>query len=199
MKRIGVFGASFNPPTVGHYDVIEQAAPFFDEILLVPSLSHPFLKQLESIENRLAMLTRFVDNISDQNIKKCVKIFNIEATLQKKLPPLSLIYTYDVLLETAHFYQTLSKPIQLRFIVGPDISQFDVWQKFYRYKDIEKNWPLFIAKENQPIHSTQVRNCVLKYEHDKDALLTALHPLVGEPIARYIIQHKLYQDRKGTL
>ena len=35
MKRSAVFTGSFDPPTVGHFDVIKRASPLFDEIHVV--------------------------------------------------------------------------------------------------------------------------------------------------------------------
>jgi len=195
MQQIGVFGASFNPPTCGHQDVINQALTYFDEVLLVPSLSHPFQKSLAPIEHRLAMLRIFLSHWHPQPAGKIVKIFNVESVVQAMHPGKEPIYTYDVLSTLNTLYMANQKPFQLRFIIGPDNASPKVWKKFYRFDEIEKNWPLFIAKEHIPIHSTLVKETILQLAQDEQALEKALVPLVGEGIARYIIAHHLYSNK----
>ncbi len=190
MQQIGVFGASFDPPTIGHTSVIEQALKVFDEILLVPSLSHPFLKNLAPIADRLAMLKLFLNHWQGNPDGDKVKIYNVEAVLQQQQTIQSPIYTYDVLSAIEKIYQVKQQDFQLRFIVGPDIAKAQVWQKFYRYQDIEKQWPLFIAQEIIPVHSTMVREAVAQHGD--------ITPWVGEPIARYIFQHGLYQAKENS-
>lgn len=194
MKRIGVFGASFNPPTLGHQDVLNQCLDQFDEILLVPSLFHAFRKNLAPIEHRLAMLKIFSQRWQHEN--KCqVSIFNIEAKMAAANPSLNVIYTFDVLVEIEKFFQAENIPVSLRFIIGPDIASQEVWQKFYRYQEIEKRWPLFIAQEQVLIHSTMVKELLAQNPSDK-LLEEKLITLVGKEIADYILEHQLYLPSK---
>lgn len=193
MIRIGVFGASFNPPTRGHEDVINQALSHFDEILLVPSIAHPFEKKSISLADRLVMLELF---IAPWEKKKpgVVKILNIEPMIQAKQlhkDKVGRVYTFDVLSEI----QLQRKKAKLSFILGPDNANPEIWKKFYRYQDIEKQWGVWVAKENLPIHSTVVRNVVAVSTADKNKLEASLIQWVSEPIAHYIIQHHLYENK----
>ncbi|MDR2103226.1 MAG: pantetheine-phosphate adenylyltransferase [Treponema sp.] len=54
-----VFPGSFDPPTLGHLNIIERAASFFDEILVVAAENRQ-KKYLFSAEERKAMLTELV-------------------------------------------------------------------------------------------------------------------------------------------
>ncbi len=198
MQRIGVFGASFNPPTLGHFDALKQALPHFDEILLVPSLSHPFGKNLAPIVHRLAMLEIFLNDLQSLQLGHNVKISLIEQSMQMKGQAKEFIYTYDVLTELSKLYQSQHQSVSLRFILGPDNNHPDVWHKFYRYQEIEQNWPLFVAKENLPIHSTMVREICMRYRDEPQKRRKELIELVGEPIANYIEQHKLYREKESA-
>lgn len=193
MIRIGVFGASFNPPTRGHEDVINQALSDFDEILLVPSIAHPFEKKSISLTDRLAMLELFIAPWEKKK-PSVVKIVNIEPQIQAKQSHKDKVYTFDVLSEI----QSQQKKCKLSFIIGPDNADPEVWKKFYRYEDIEKQWGIWVAKENFPIHSTMVRNMIAESTGDKNKLEASLTQWVSEPIAHYIIQHHLYEN-KSTL
>jgi nicotinate-nucleotide adenylyltransferase len=190
VQRVGVFGASFDPPTLGHRDVIIQAISAFDEILLVPSVSHAFQKNLTPIKNRLAMLKIFVDPWQQEGAHQ-VKIVNIEAVIQRTAPS-QYVYTYDVLSALTKRYRKQGKAVQIHFIAGPDIARPDVWQRFYRFKEIEERWPLFIAKERVAIRSTTVREYIGASPPDlKEKLIT----WVGEPIMQYILKRQLYHSR----
>ena len=194
MQRIGVFGAAFNPPTLGHRDVLEQVRSHFDEILLVPSVSHAFGKNMISLEHRLAMLTLFID---DLDFKTKITLSDIEQVLLSQLKTEGPIYTYDVLTALTQQYQVRNKNVTIHFILGPDNSNPAIWHKFYRYQDIEKQWPLFVAKENLAIHSTQAREICASYADNPSLRLQKLMMLVGEKIAYYIEQHQLYREREG--
>ncbi len=185
MQRIGVMGASFNPPTLGHASVIAQAYPDFDTILLVPSLLHAFQKSLAPILHRLAMLNLLIDNELKASEKERVKIDNIEPQLLRLHPERPFIYTFDVLTAIEERYQKEGTEIDMQFIVGPDLAMPSVWQRFYRYQEIEQRWPLYVVKEFVAIHSTMAR--AVKHQAE-------LATLVGDSIATYILQHHLYDD-----
>lgn len=198
MTRIGVFGASFNPPTRGHEDVVNQALAHFDEVLLVPSLAHPFGKSSIAMPHRLEMLKLFVEPWQQKIPPDRVKIFNVEVLIQARDPHKQKITTYDVLSELDVIYGAHQRQYSLHFILGPDNADPNVWKKFYRYTDIEKQWHIFVAKENTPIRSTSVRELISKLKHDKKTLLKALIEVVSEPIAHYILQNSLYCDKEDV-
>lgn len=187
MHRIGVFGASFNPPTRGHQDVIEQALPYFDEIWLVPSAYHAFQKPLIPLAQRLAMLKLFLQNWQTEKIK----IINIEEILFS-IQPQKAVFTFDVLSALQALCQIHYTSFQLTFILGPDNKDPAIWQKFYRFADIEKKWPLFIAQERLPIRSTLIRELV-KQNSTINLTKADLTEFLDEKIAHYILTHNLYQ------
>ena len=56
--RIAVMGSAFNPPTLGHVDVIEQALANADRVWLVPSFRHAWGKEMAPYLDRCAMSQR---------------------------------------------------------------------------------------------------------------------------------------------
>lgn len=192
MKLIGMLGACFNPPTLGHKDVIEQAMQKFDEILLVPSLSHPFGKSLAPSQHRLEMMRIFISQWKSQNLTTKITIFNVEAMLKVagfKDP----IYSYDVLDAVENIYKNQLDDFKLEFIVGPDNAASEVWQRFYKHDEILRRWDLFVVKEQVPIRSSAVRELVAKsFLHDPK-LYAELIKMVPPQIADYIIKFHLYQ------
>lgn len=56
--KIGLFGAAFDPPHLGHQHLIAELlkANLVDQVWVVPVKSHPFAKPLSPVEHRLAMV-----------------------------------------------------------------------------------------------------------------------------------------------
>lgn len=67
MLRLAVYPGSFDPPTLGHLDVIERASKLFDHLIVaagVNSAKEPFL----STEERLEALRQSVAHLSNVEI-----------------------------------------------------------------------------------------------------------------------------------
>jgi pantetheine-phosphate adenylyltransferase len=63
------FPGSFDPPTLGHMNIIQRAAGIFDELLVVVAENRQ-KKYLFSAEERVSMLRRLVE--STKNVSICV-------------------------------------------------------------------------------------------------------------------------------
>jgi pantetheine-phosphate adenylyltransferase len=66
MRRLAIYPGSFDPPTLGHLDVIERAAKLFDEIVVavgVNSAKKPLLSERERLE-ALRASTAHLSNVT---------------------------------------------------------------------------------------------------------------------------------------
>ena len=181
--HIGVFGSAFDPPTLGHQDVLQQAAEQFDQILLVPSASHAFNKKSQPFDVRLALLKIFVESAK---VNTELIVCDLEARLLVKNPS-APVYTFDVLEALESQYQGT---VELSFIRGPDNATPNIWGRFYKSREIEQRWSLFTAKERLNIRSSKVRSLL-----GSPAVDTAhtLDDLLLPEVMAYLQQHKLYQ------
>ena len=62
---LAVYAGSFDPPTFGHFDLIERASKIFDHVIIAIG-RHPTKKPLFSVEERIAMLqeiSRGIENV----------------------------------------------------------------------------------------------------------------------------------------
>ena len=184
--KTGVFGSAFNPPTLGHQDVLCQAAVHFDRILLVPSASHAFSKKLLPFAQRVTMLECF---LKDVIVSGCeLELCTLEETLLNNAPD-KPVYTFD-LMEALE--QQYGQEVELGFIRGPDNADPAVWNCFYKAGDIEQRWQLFTARERRSIRSSLVRSLTASATSDdnrKKVLDDLLHPSVRD----YVLLNKLYQ------
>src|SRR5688572_21387140 len=55
MRRLAIYPGSFDPPTLGHLDVIERAARLFDHLIVALGVNNS-KKPLLSVEERLEAL-----------------------------------------------------------------------------------------------------------------------------------------------
>ncbi|MRI33323.1 nicotinate-nicotinamide nucleotide adenylyltransferase [Endozoicomonas sp. OPT23] len=182
--RIGIFGSAFNPPTLGHLDVIEQAAKEFDCILLMPSAAHAFAKDMQPFQHRLSMAEHFVN---EAEVDECqLEASAIEAELLRANPD-KPVYTYDLLC----YLEKLYPEAELGFIRGPDNAAPETWNRFYKAAEIENRWQLFTASERLNIRSTKVRELVAEgIVKNKEAL----KPLLFSSVYQYILDNGLYQQ-----
>lgn len=65
-----VFPGSFDPPTLGHLNVIERACPIFSEIDVVVAVN-PEKKYLFTAEERVEMLRELTKNFKNVHIHTC--------------------------------------------------------------------------------------------------------------------------------
>ncbi len=183
-ERIGIFGSAFNPPTLGHLDVIQQAATQFDRILLIPSAAHAFAKDMEPFQHRLDMVERFV---GEAVVAECqLEVSGAEAELLSACPG-KPVYTYDLLCHLESLYPKAG----LGFIRGPDNAAPKTWSRFYKASEIESRWHLFTADERLNVRSTKVRELVAEGTSSNEEVIK---PLLFSSVYRYILDNGLYQQ-----
>ena len=149
--RIGVFGSAFNPPHMGHADVLAQAVKSFDTLVVVPSYKHAFGKNMMPYAFRLEMTQALV---ADIQLERNVVVSDVEQLIAAGQNDDYPIYTYHVLrqLETEFGHGRLT------FIVGPDNADPATWKRFYRSDDILNRWGIWAAEERLHVRSTLIRN-----------------------------------------
>ena len=126
MQKTGVFGSAFNPPTQGHRDVLIQAAPHFDNILLVPSVAHAFHKKTLPLAKRVELLEAF-----------CVDISTVFCKFEISLIESELLKTGEALASISLAKQSSRTPLpkqvrtQLQEWLTPAVMALILEQKLY--------------------------------------------------------------------
>lgn len=200
IHRVAVFGGSFDPPTLGHQSVIEQVITQVDEVVLVPSLAHAFGKKLTPLPIRLQMLTLFIQDLVEKypNFENKIHVLNIEPDLIH-LHSTGYVYTYDVLDKVEKLFQQQNKTqstcqIEINFVIGPDLADPNVFNRFYRANDILKKWSIILVEQMLSIRSTYVREYLSKkaLSIPSDELIMHLHTMLGPRLTEDIIANKRY-------
>lgn len=191
MKRIGIFGGSFNPPHVGHIALAEAIvkADLVDEVWMVLSPLNPFKQTDGSLapdSDRMAMLRLAVDG------HPSLKASDIELTMPRP----------NYTINTMERLRALNPDCRFRLIIGQDN-----WQAFDRWRDADTLRRLYspivyrragadgrtgdiVGAETLsdapllPVSSTQIR--------ERIACGLPVNNMVPPAVYRYIREHHLY-------
>jgi nicotinate-nucleotide adenylyltransferase len=192
MKRVALFGGSFNPPHVAHQLValyVLETQPI-DELWFVPTYSHPFGKQLASFDHRVAMSELAIAALGPR-----VRVSRAEEELAQK-PGFVASRTIDLVDHIA------AQGYAPRLAIGTDILAET--HKWYRWDELVTKAPLIVVGRaghalpegsaetgvTMPfISSTRVRELLAQ---STDSARDELRGLLPKEVLVYIAQHHLY-------
>ncbi len=143
MEKIAVFGSAFNPPSLGHKSVIDSLN-HFDRILLVPSISHAWGKEMLDFDIRCQLIEVFIKDIDSTKV-------TLSKLEQELVTPGKSVTTYEVLTKIEQIFPHSD----ITFVIGPDnLFNFD---KFYKSSEILQRWSIMVCPERIPVRSTEIR------------------------------------------
>ena len=151
MKRIGIYGGTFNPPHVGHVRAVQYAlcALELDELLVIPASVSPG-KNAEAPETtaqqRLDMISLAMQDIPN------VRVVDLE--LQRG----DVSYTADTLDEIRQWYPEA----ELVLLMGTD--KFMSFPEWYRAEDILKNASLAVFSRGKYPKNDEIQTQLEKVE-----------------------------------
>ena len=189
MRRVGLFGGSFNPPHVAHQLVaLYVLETLVDEIWFVPTYSHPFGKALAAYDHRVAMCELAVAPLGAR-----AQVSRAEHELAQK-PDFVASRTLDLI---EHF---IAKHGGAKFhlVVGSDIlGETDKWHRWDEVSRLAP--PIVLGRSGYPLPPGSVETGVVMPEisatrirdllANKDPGVAALLP---QTVLRYIERHGLY-------
>lgn len=199
--KIILFGGSFNPPHLGHQQMVEAvlAANLADEVWYLPVGIHDFGKHIAPAQDRLAMLELLLPEAGSALAKR-VRIEDCE------LRRSGVSHSADTLDYLAARYPQH----QFSFLMGSDnLAKFHLWQDRqgrdfhyllsrypvlvyprtgFPFEPLYENMLALIDLPAVDISSTQVREAMQK----NDASDTDLVQLLDQKIIKYIRERQLY-------
>lgn len=143
MRNIAVFGSAFNPPSLGHKNVIESLTQF-DLILLVPSIAHAWGKEMLDFQLRCNLVDAFMKDLTINHVELCKDEEQLLAADNR-------VTTYQLLNHLAVVYPD----DRLTFIIGPDnLMNFS---KFHKADEIMDRFSVMALPEKVKVRSTDIR------------------------------------------
>lgn len=180
MKRVVLFGGSFDPPHNGHAAICSWllAQGNTDAVWVIPCFIHPFGKDMAPFPARFDMCVSAFERFGEK-----VRVLDVE----KRLGGVSLtVRTVEHLKE--HHPQN-----HFSFAVGGDIqSERNKWHQFDKLKTLVDiiTIPRGPGSHIPDVSATEVRNRVESG--------MSVDELVPPGVAVYITSHKLYSSPKSS-
>jgi nicotinate-nucleotide adenylyltransferase len=183
MTVIAVFGSAFNPPHLGHMDVVRQCLPHVDQVLIVPSAQHPFGKKMAAFDLRLKML-RIILQETFNNPDNII-VSRIENTLRHSTD--KPIYSHTLLCSLLADALSHGQQAEYRLVLGPDNLEEQQWSRFFRHQDITQQFGVLAVKQRLAVRSTPLR--ALLQRHNTPP---TLQPQVGQKLGKFLCQNNPY-------
>lgn len=117
--KICIFGSSFNPPHIGHLQIVAGLKQMdFDQILIVPT-GNPNHKKINiTTEDRLALISEFSN------------LCNVEVSLHE------IENQFEYTVESLE-YLNFNSDVEIYFAIGSDsVNSLPTWDKFDRLKQM---------------------------------------------------------------
>jgi nicotinate-nucleotide adenylyltransferase len=175
---LAVLGGSFDPPHLGHTLIPTYllARGLCERVLVAPTWSHPFAKQMTPFTERLA-LTRLAMALHGEH----VEVSDIEARLAARRGE-GPSYSYELLRAVAEEHPQF----HVRLVIGSDITQRGELERWHRYEDLAAEFtPIVVPRMGfadpdqcalPEISSTAIRGWLARDDHDAHAALAAALP-----------------------
>lgn len=146
--KVAVYGGAFDPPHIGHADAIRQASFHADEVIVVPSYRHAFGKKMTNFDVRIKLIEMMLSSMQDVS---GVKISDIERSIS--LDKRSCVYSLELM-------RALSQSLgvdgsEMGFVIGQD--NVKNLHMFHGFTELLTEFRLLVVKENQSIHSSDIR------------------------------------------
>jgi nicotinate-nucleotide adenylyltransferase len=160
MGNIAIFGGSFDPPHLGHVEIVNKALKELDidKLIIMPNYLNPLKKTFHAPANlRLKWLKKIFKSpkveVSDFEIKQNRPVYSIE-TIKKFRPKYFIIGSDN--LKTLDKWKDIDEILKFTELVVAKRGEVDL--DLLKKYNIKK-----VLKVKVPISSTEIRNCNFKY------------------------------------
>lgn len=188
-----LYGASFNPPHIGHFSAIIQMLEEYDKVIIFPypkKYSKGEEEILPPIKERMEMLEIFTAEFFPQFSDRLI-LANLAAELKHKDRfKDGILHTYDYL----NFVRSNIPPdSSLSVCLGFEAQNVMRKEEFYKESEMKKEFNYFYLQEENKIKSEDLRKFFselknIKSKKDESYIKKA----VGNDLAEYIFTNNLY-------
>jgi nicotinate (nicotinamide) nucleotide adenylyltransferase len=209
MLKIGFFGGSFSPITIGHIEVAQYALNVLDKVIFIPCNNHPWGKDLVDFKHRFKMCQLAMSkNMAVKDYEKRYKLPGDTFSLITKIRQMSLYKKTDLFfimgtdeanqISKWKTYRKLLKIIKFVIVPRPGVliqeKLFDIPMYAWSYINLESHSLLPVSLEIPNISSTKVREELSNYYSTKKISPCLRHNL-DPKVFNYIKKNRLYMEK----
>lgn len=192
-----LYGASFNPPHIGHFSAITQMLEEYDKIIVFPYPQKEVDKityNAPTLTQRMKMVGVFFSDFFPQ-ISSRLMLINLFKEAEKN--NVKVEHTYDYL----NFIKNRLPPdAELSVCLGFDSTFVLRKEKFYNEEKIKSEFNYFYLQEENTIKSEDLREFFSSHKNVKSKKNEEyIKNTVGNSLAQYIFQKNLYGVDKKTI
>lgn len=175
MIKLGLFFGSFDPPHIGHVDLVTSAlnTRVVDKVMVIPawqnvwkSISSPYMLRME---------------MCNEAFKSVASVSNIESCIAEDFG--GQVYTYNVVRYLKEQYTAFGLDKIIEFVM---LTSSETWRDIPKWKDGDKlieEIPMVVEgidfSANQiPIHSTQIRNIIKQGKLPQPAITHEVYKVI---------------------
>lgn len=200
IKKYVLYGASFNPPHIGHFSAISQMLEEYDKVIVFPypkKYKDGVAEKLPAMSQRMKMLklffAEFFPQVSDRLL---LNDLSSQLKLKDKIHE-KVIHTYDYL---KFVQEHVEENVHLSVCLGFDAT--NAWRKesFHKEEEIRKEFGVFTITEENQIKSDKLREFFSNHRNVKSAKDEQyIRYAVGNSLAEYIFENNLYGLQKKKI
>lgn len=189
VEKYILYGASFNPPHIGHFSAISQMLEEYDKVIVFPypkKYAEGKIEDLPPISQRLKMLEVFAMDFFPKMAHRLILI-NLAAEMGKKD---GILHTYDYL----HFVKNkLPLNAELSACLGFESQNISRKEEFFNEDKIKQEFPHFYLAEENKIKSPELRDVFSNIKNVKSKKQEEyIRYAVGNALAEHIFKNNLY-------
>jgi nicotinic acid mononucleotide adenylyltransferase len=198
VEKYILYGASFNPPHIGHFSAIQQMLQEYDKVFVFPypkKYSNGVTETLPPINQRMKMLEVFFAEFFPQVYDRLLLV-DLAKVLKEEHGD-KVFHTYDYL---ECVKNRLPDNAHLSVCLGFDAQNLLRKETFHNREEIEKKYGVFELEEENKIKSEDLRQFFSSHKNlasAKDELY--IRYAVGHSLAQHIFEHNLYGIKKKVL
>lgn len=200
VKKYILYGASFNPPHIGHFSAISQMLEEYDYVVVFPypkKHANGVIEVLPPLKQRMEMLKIFIGEHFPQMAERVILTdLATEMGLKDKINE-GIYHTYDYL---QYVKSKIEKEDHLSVCLGFEAQNKLRAEVFYKENEIVENFGVFRLAEENTIKSDDLRQFFSNHKNLKNAK-DELHIKyqVGNELAEHIFKHNYYGVKKKVL
>ncbi len=188
-----LYGASFDPPHMGHFSAIQQMLEKFDKVIVFPyphKHESRVIERIMPLKQRMEMLEIFLNEFFPQIHDRLILV-NLSSELkQKDKTHEGVFHTYDYL---SYLKTKVKDNVRLSVCLGIDAQSKLGGASFYKEQEIKKDFGIFYLEEEAKFNSKEIRDFfkkkkVIRDNNDESFVLYSL----GHKLTEYICKNNFY-------